>query len=185
MALFSVACDDNLSYDYKMANSAICIDLGDCKDPNSYASEGNYTEDMQWARSYYQTLSLKHVALKKEYISGSLMIGSNGLDFAVSEKNSSNPEYSLLYSNSNFEDALPYGTSVLELTLTVDGEQYYTEQSVTLEDFDYFSPYQVASFSDGAIEKNGLMGGFNVYSNSVVSKDGSSLVTGFNSIVSY
>ena len=90
-----------------------------------------------------------------------------------------------MYSGENFEKGLRYGTFDASLKLILDDEEYYTDQTMTLKDFDHFSPYNVASFSDGAIEKDGFIGGFNVYSNSVVTKGDSSLVSGFNSIVSY
>jgi len=48
-----------------------------------------------------------------------------------------------------------------------------------------FSSARVASFADGSIEKDGFIGGLNVYSNPVVHNGDSSLVSGFNSIVSY
>ena len=184
MAIFAISCADNLTYQYKMAAA--------CSGPecaggnrNGGAGEDNYTEDMQWGKTHYQTLSLKHVAVKKDYIYGSVMIGSNDLDFSVTEANSSNPEYTVLYSGENFDNGLLYGTFDARLKLILDDEEYYTEQTITLKDFDHFSPYNVASFSDGAVEKEGFIGGFNVYSNSVVTKGDSSLVTGFNSIVSY
>ncbi len=201
MAIFSVSCADNLSYEYKMGS--ICSD-SECVGDDRSAGGGidykdkdkdkekdddkdidNYTDDMQWGKTYYQTLSLKHVAVKKDYIYGNVMIGSNNVDFSVTQANSANPEFTVLYSGNNFDDGLLYGTFDASLKLILDDEEYYTEQTITLKDFEHFSAYNVASFSDGAVEKEGFIGGFNVYSNSVVTKGDSSLVTGFNSIVSY
>jgi hypothetical protein len=184
MAMVSISCADNLKYEFKRA-AAVCIGP-DCADNDRNVSEeGNYTEDMQWGRSQYQTLSLKHVAVKSDYIYGNVMIGANDIDFSVEQVNSSNPEYTVLYSGENFDQGLRYGTFEASLKLILDDEEYYTDQIITWKDFDHFSAYNVARFSDGAIEKEGFIGGFNVYSNSVVTKGDSSLVTGFNSIVSY
>ena len=181
-ALFSISCADNLKYQYNIASGCIGPE---CTAIERSAGGINYTEDFQWGRSHYQTLSLKHVAVKSDYLYGSVLIRANDFDFVVEQYESTNPEYKILYSAENFGKALRYGVNEASLKLIVDDEEYYTDQTITLKDFDYFSPYNVARFSDGSIEKNGFIGGFNVYSNSVVTEGDSSLISGFNSIVSH
>ena len=186
--LMHTACADNLNYAFNQGTALVCDDQGNCD--NTTDKNGGetvpYTEDLQWSKTHYQTLSIKHVALKKSLLTGAVSIGSNDEIFSVWEEDSSDPQYSIFYSENNFDGGMLYGTYDMELSVWLDGEEeYYTEQTLTLMDFDYFSPYNVASFSDGAIQKDGLIGGFNVYSNNVVTKDGSSLVSGFNAIVSY
>ena len=144
LAMFSISCADNLNYEYLKA-AAACVGP-DCASDDPNASEGNYTEDMQWGRSHYQTLSLKHVAVKSDYIYGRVMIGANDIDFTVEQAKSSNPEYTVLYSGQNFDKALRYGTFEASLKLILDDEEYYTDQTMTLKDFDHFSAYNVASF---------------------------------------
>ena len=173
--LFTSACQDGLNYDYLHENAALDCSEDDeeCLQNKIKSKIYNYTEELQWNRKHYQTLSLKFAMLDDSYEGGSSVLEANGLEVEVVSFDLGISGYKSLASSDNFKGLFQYGDNVLSL------------ETIVLKDFDVFSSARVASFADGSIEKDGFIGGLNVYSNPVVHNGDSSLVSGFNSIVSY
>ena len=147
------ACQGNLNYNFNTLNSGECEDDENCVGGGGNGPSYEFTEDLQWNKTHFQTLSLKAVVASDSVYEDGASVYIGETEYPVSSYSIGAAGYTALANSENYEGGLAYGLNELEFSLISSSYETYAYQEITLKDFNYFSYTNPTSFADGAAQK--------------------------------